>query len=953
MDDHLAVRLLGPFEVRQGEQAVALGGPRVQALFAYLVLHRGNAVAAEQIIDGLWGEAADEGSRHSFHTHVSTLRRRLATAGADASIVKDVAGYRLDASRMTIDLDVFDRHARAATSEGDVAAAREALALWRGDPLAGFADEPWARSTVAELLERRRQVLLVHIDAQLEDGQHAELVPELRALIDEDPFREELWERYLLALYRSGRQVDALDAARRLEETLREELGLEPGPDIQELRRRILLHDPALLLPTSAPHHVPGALTTFIGREAELDWLASLLRDHRLVTVLGPGGVGKTRIAMELAHRLRGQYPGGIRFVDLAPLREAERVPETLADQLAVTAVPGKELVAVAEHLSEQETLLVLDNCEHLRVELARIALELLRAAPRLRTIVTSRIALGITGEVTWSLPPLEVPVPDEDPSVAEARDAVRLLVDRATAVRPAFRLGSGNVGTVIRLCQRLDGLPLALELAASRLRSMGMSEIDARLDEGLAFLRSTDPHADDRHRTLAAVLDWSTQLLDPDARVVFARLSVVPGSFASDLAAAVVGLPEGVLVDHLDTLVAHSLLTADTAVTPTRYRMLEVVREHAAALLDLAGGREDAEVALLRWVLQLTELAALEPSSRARPEGLLLFPRAWVQRLTAEQHNLRAALAVARHDPDAGITLATRLTRYWWANAGNLDRSRQAAVPAIREGIAWLDRLLALEGADPDRRDAATVAVGFLRAVSGDRARALGELLEVRERLDARGRLRTAGWASLYAGTASWWLRPPEETWQLYAEAHERFDAADELEGQIIVHALEMAFGVATEQLTTVADVIRRFVALTEGATAPSIRSYVEVAQALEALLRDDVDAGAHHLRQVHELLPQAGDPVTVALVLATDAWWAALAGHAEVAVELLAVCVIAEERNGLDMHWGRAIRDLAECALPERTGAGRSTETAARWTDTSMAEAFAMARSLLASHE
>ena len=951
MDDRLAVRLLGPLEVRQGEQAVSLGGPRIQALFAYLVLHRGGAVPADQIIDDLWGEAADEGSRHSLHTHVSTLRRRLAEAGAQVSIAKDAVGYRLDASGITIDLDVFDRHVQAAVTDGDAGAANDALVLWRGAPLAGFADQPWARSTVAELHERRQQALLVDIDARLKDGQHTRLVPELRTLIDEDPFRELLWERYLLALYRSGRQAAALEEFRRIEQILREELGLEPSPGLQQLQRSILLHDPSLLPPTSVPHHVPGALTTFIGRHAELDWLGSLLRDHRLVTVLGPGGVGKTRIVMELAHQLRGKRLGGIRFVDLALLREAQRVPEALADHLGVPATPGEELAALAAHLGERESLLMLDNCEHLRVEVARVALELLRTASGLRMVVTSRIPLGVTGEVTWSLPPLEVPATDEDPAAAMERDAVRLFVDRAAAVRPAFRLGPGNVGTVVRLCQRLDGLPLALELAASRLRSMSVSEIDARLDEGLAFLRSTDPHADERHRTLAAVLDWSTRLLDPDTRGVFACLSVVPGSFATDLAAAVARRPEGELADHLDTLVAHSLMTADTTVTPTRYRMLEVAREHAAELLDLSGGRQDAEVALLRWILQLTELEALEPSSRERPEGLLLFPRTWVQRLAAEQHSLRAALAAARHDPDAGLTLATRLTRYWWANAGYLDRSQQAGLPAIREGIAWLERLLTLEGADPDRRDAAIVAVGFLRGVSGDRARALDELLEVRERLDTRGRLRTAGWASLYAGTASWWLLPSAETWQLYTEAHERFSAIEELEGQITTHALEVAFGIATEHRVSVAEIVGRLIALTEGATAPSIRTYVELAQALEALLKEDITTGGHHLSQVHELLPQAGDPVTVNLVLASDAWWAALAGHGDVATELLTICGIVEARNGLDIHWGRPIRDSAQRALPP--GASRPADPNTQRTDTTMAETFATARALLTSHQ
>ena len=951
MDARLTIRVLGPVEILRARRPVPLGGPRLRALLAYLVVHHGRVVPTERIITDLWGADAGDGARRSLHTQISSLRKRLSTPDGTVTIQHDAAGYRLDAPGTTIDLHEFERLSETAVTERDAQAAAQALELWRDDPLSEVADEPWAQATITGLRERWMQVLLIDLDAQLDDGQHRELVPRLEALVGEHPFVESLWERLLVALYRSGRQTHALDAYHRLEEILREELGLEPGPELQRLQRRVLLHDPGLLPPSSAPHEVHQVLASFVGRDAELNWLDSLVDEHRLITVLGPGGVGKTRVAIELAHRQRGRRPAGIWFVDLAPVREVNRVAEVLAHHIGVDAGPGQELASVSERVGAAEALVVLDNCEHLRAETARIVTDLLATTPTLRVVVTSRVALGIPGEVNWVLPPLELPDAGEDHVASARRDAVRLFVDRATAVRPAFRLGETNAATVARLCRRLDGLPLALELAASRLRSIGISEILSHLETDLDVLRSPDPNVDERHRTLSTVLSWSSDLLHDDTRVVHARLSVLAGSFDAALAAAVMGTNESEVVDHLDALVANSLLSADTTQERTRYRMLEVVRDHAATLLDGTGDRRAAELGLLAWAMQVTERPAIEPDSTEEAQGLHVLPTTWVRRIAADEHNLRAALAAGEHDPDTGLALATRLTRYWWSNAGSLDPNSRTTLPAVREGIDWLERLLALPGTDARRRDVAAVALGFLRTISGDRQRALADLLAVRDRLHRRGQHRTAGWASMYAGTASLGLLPASDAAQLYHDARKRFEEAGEFQGQLLLTGLEFGHAMAVGDIGSATAVIDRFLDTTEAAASPSVATYRDLLLAWQALLDGDDAAAAERLRAVHEQPPRMSDPVTTVIVLGTDAWWATLAGYPETAAELLAVCDTIEARSGLDLHFTRALRDQAARTL-SRIEAGPPEQPPPRdVTETTMLEAFEAVRAHLES--
>lgn len=890
MAREVVIELLGPLRVRVGGEDAPLGGPRLRALLIYLVLHREAPVPAERIIHDLWGASAHDGARRSLQTYVSTLRGLLDGGGTE--IHHGPAGYRLDATSARIDLVEFDRLCSAAAS-GDTGAAAAALELWRGDPLYEVADQPWAQPVAAELVRRRLDALLVHLDDQLEVGLHDDAASTLARLIDVHPFDERLWERYLLALYRLGRQVDALTAYGDLATRLREELGLDPDPKLIELHRRILRRDPKLDCETAeaAPHFVPATYTSFVGRASEIHHLHQLLRDYRLVTITGPGGVGKTRTAIELANGRRGTHRSGIRFVDLAPCQEPNLVVEVLARQLGLRCRPGTEIEALAERFAPGDDLLVLDNCEHVTAAVAEVVVALLRASPRLRILVTSRMPLGVVGEVTWTLPPLEVPPLGEGLAVASQRDAVRLLVERLRTVQPSFVLDETNAGAIAHLCRRLDGLPLALELAASRLRSMGVWELTARLDDSLEILRASDPTADVRHRTLSGVLEWSVELLDAPARDAYRRLAALPGSFDAALAAGVCGVTESAVVERLDALVSSSLVTVDTTGPVSRYRMLEVVRDHAAALPHTPEVQRAIDDALVSWCWQVVGPAA----GPGEP--------AWVHRLILEEHNLTAALIAAeRHRPDDGIRLATRLVRYWSAHLGDPE-SDTSTLPTIHEGIRWLERLLQAAAVHDIDRDNAVAALGFLRTIAGEPDAVLQDLLATADRMEARGQHRRAAWARYYAALATWAVGAVDLASQRFETAFAQFVETDDRAGSTLAALQQWLIGLLHRSGHTTAAAREWFIAHSSGSRSPVLAFVLRATLALEALAAADVGTARDHLRQAVAYVDSRTDPVWTASVAALVAWWAALAGHPATAERLLAAARDVEARSGI--HW------------------------------------------------
>ena len=448
---------------------------------------------------------------------------------------------------------------------------REALALWRGPPLPDVADEPFAQAEIARLDALYLQALEDRLDADLAKGLHGDAIVELEACVAKHPLRERFWCQLMLAQYRAGRQGEALQTYQTVRALLIERLGVEPGKELRELHSAILGQDRALEpltpVPGEPPNNLPRQLATFIGRAWELTEIQELLQRGRLVTLVGVGGAGKSRLALEAATNSLLQFPDGTWLVELAALAQPGLVARTLASVLGVHEHPEWPLVdLVAEHLRTAKTLLVLDNCEHLLDEVAALAQRLLQSCSRLSILATSRERLGITGELLRPVSGLAVPEPDaDDASEIGDADASRLLVERAAAVRPGFRLDHRTAAAVAQICRQLDGLPLAIELAAARVNALEVEQIASRLDDRFRLLDHGDRTALARHRTLRAVVDWSYGLLSSAERRLFDRAAVFIGGFTLVAAEAICAEPDGdAIANVISRLVDKSLILSE-----------------------------------------------------------------------------------------------------------------------------------------------------------------------------------------------------------------------------------------------------------------------------------------------------------------------------------------------------------------------------------------------------
>jgi len=715
-----------------------------------LALDAGEVVPTARLVDALWGERLPADPGNALQAVASRLRRALAAGGPDgADLVKArPAGYVLAVDRDAVDAHRFERLAargRAALAAGAAreaaAALAAALATWRGPPLAGVADvvdDAVTRGHAARLAELRLAATEDHAEAQLAlaaggderglgaaaQAELARLAAELEPVVTANPLRERLQALLMRALYGAGRQADALAAYRRAREALAD-LGLDPGPELRRVERAVLAQDPALTVPEPVapppaapvappapaerrPGNLPEPLTSFVGRDGALATVLGMVGSARLVTLTGPGGAGKTRLAVEAARRrlAAGADPDGAWLVELAALRDPSSVASAALDALRARAGPaggsrpggqappldaGGRLLEFLEH---KRLLLVLDNCEHLVDAAADLAATILAACPGVRILATSREALRVTGEARWPVPALAVPPAGAAAAEVGGYEAVRLFAERAAAAASGFAVGGGNAATVAEVCRRLDGLPLAIELAAARAGSLGVETVAARLGDRFRLLTGGSRAALPRQQTLRAVVEWSWDLLGERERLVLARLSAFAGGCTIDAAEEVVaddgdgdagGLDRADVLDAVGNLVDKSLLVTgqDAGGGGLRYHLLETVQAYAAErLLDLGG--DAAEAASRRhaaWCAGLAEASV--PGLRGRDQV------GWMRRLEAERENLRAALAwsVGGGDVETALRLAGGLGWFWWQR-GYRDEAK-----------TWLTRALALDG--------------------------------------------------------------------------------------------------------------------------------------------------------------------------------------------------------------------------------------------------------------
>ncbi|WP_433663496.1 BTAD domain-containing putative transcriptional regulator [Nocardia sp. CA-128927] len=723
--------VLGPLAVwTDSGTSVPIPGTKVRAFLADLLVNAGQPVSGDRLIDDIWADDPPGNPTGTLAAKASQLRRALEDAepGGRDLVVSPPPGYRLACTNVdALRFRALVAAARETTEPKDRARVlSEALGLWSGPAFADFRDAAFAQPAIAQLTEQRLVAVEELAEARLSLGEYRDVASELATIVTEHPLRERLRAAQLRALYGAGRQAEALDSYADLRRQLADELGLDPSPELVALHRSILGQELELAAPRPETvlrrrsTNIPAQRTELIGRATDLAELGRAVGDARLVTLTGPGGVGKTRLALAAAAALTDRFPHGTWLVELAPLQPTAAdggtfLVDAVSQVLGVRAADGADPTELlCEVLAEQELLLVLDNCEHVVEHAADLAELLLGAAPNLHILATSREQLRLPGEDVVTVEPLAVPAPNTDAADLEQSSAVQLFVTRARASARDFVLDADTAEPVATLCRRLDGIPLALELAATRVRALGVHEMVARLDDRFRLLATGHRGAPPRQQTLTAMIDWSWELLDETEQAVLRRLAVHAGGctlHAAEVVCAADGfddigagsltrsalgsslrLDKSTIADVVARLVDRSLVQA----AGRRYRLLESVAAFSLDRLAEAGEFDGVHRAHHRYYLTLAE--------RAAPELHGADQQRWLRRLDAEAANLRVALDgfVRAGAADEALRLVNALAWYW------LLRGR------LTEARRWFDAALALGGSAQLRAPALAWRVGF-----------------------------------------------------------------------------------------------------------------------------------------------------------------------------------------------------------------------------------------------
>jgi predicted ATPase/DNA-binding SARP family transcriptional activator len=824
-DDVLCISLLGAFSITVDGHVIPGDAWRLRkakTLVKLLALAPERRLHADQVTELLWAGRDQASARNNLHQAIFAARRALDSAGLEGrdrlELHEDLISLCPD-DPVRIDVLAFEEAAATARVQRDPAAYRDALDCYGGELLPEDRYEEWTASRRDAVHELRLALGIELAELEAPDDPTA-AIDCLRSVLVDAPLHEPA-HRALMRLYvEGGRRQEALAQFQELKGGLRREFEDEPDYETRRLYREILTRGPeegeparpptavAVRSPSESPNNLPRQLTSFIGRERELAEAAALLRNARLLTLTGAGGCGKTRLALELAGQRFGDFSDGVWPVELAALGEPELIGPAIAQALDTRLASDRAPeVALAGHIGDRQQLLLLDNCEHLVEPVAHLVEALLRHCPRLTVLATSREPLRVPGEVTWRVPSLSLPElvenhPSDRPLEAES---VRLFTVRAGQVAPGFQLDDENAIAISALCHRLDGMPLAIELAAARVGALTPAQIVERLDDSLDLLSEGSRTAMTRQQTLRATLAWSFDLLDADEQILLRRLAVFAGSFGLEAAEDICAedpLQRQEAVALLGRLIDKSLVHVEEGPGDRRYRLLETVRQYASERLAEAGEREAFERRHRDWYIELTE-------SDPTPAGDLPA-RDRLRRLDLELDNLRAALASAlADDPQVALRLAVALWRFWlmrgylaegyrWLAASlaaapehTSDRARAllaACLVGLRRGVRGRLRefgdesvaIFAELGDHAGMFDAVEVSTAYRAIVSGPAD--IEALLREHEKLVVNDlpAARPPAWAAHTRGIAAWFRRE-------YPQARQQFELALKRAGELV----------------------------------------------------------------------------------------------------------------------------------------------------------------------